>query len=273
MSLLQRLTRTLRPTPLCTKTSATKPLSSNYFSPHSLHRVGLRQRFYSSHNNHEHNYALNQNLLYGLMGLNIGIFGYSVYLQVQAKQGFQDPAVNFLRNMTLNYDEVFREGKWWTIITCVFMHSGILHLGFNMVSTYVLGGMVASIPGMTPLRLLTIVLGSGLSGSVGHLYLRAHQLKEAKTKYGYRVPDTRRGLGFSGAVTGLGVVAAFVYPRVKMAIYGIIPAPLWVLMLGFIVWDGYFVNDEKSNVGHAGHLGGAAFGAFYYLSRMRGLRL
>jgi membrane associated rhomboid family serine protease len=198
------------------------------------------------------------------MGLNTGIFAYGSYLQLQAQQGFQEPALKFIRNMTLNLHDVFQQGKWWTMVTSVFMHTGLLHLGFNMLSTYYLGGMVATIPGMTPAGMLAIILGSGICGSIGFLAVRYNKVKDS------RQYDHVRGLGFSGAVTGLGVVAAFVYPKAQMLLYGIVPAPLWALMLGFVAYDGYYMNDSNSKVAHSGHLGGAAFGALYFLMRMRG---
>jgi len=242
-------------------------MPSAFFSPHSAHRSGLGRRLYSSHNNYDYAniFAQNRNLIYGIIGLNAGIWAYGSYLQIQAGQGYQEPAVKFIRNMTLNLHDVFSEGRWWQVITSVFTHTGLLHLGFNMLSTYYLGGMVATIPGMTPARILTIVLGSGICGSLGYLAVRYNKVK------GTRQYDRNRGLGFSGAVTGLGVVAAFVYPKAQMMVYGIIPAPLWALMLGFVAYDGYYMNDNNSKVAHAGHLGGAAFGAFYFLMRMRGL--
>jgi membrane associated rhomboid family serine protease len=43
-------------------------------------------------------------------------------------------------------------------------------------------------------------------------------------------------------------------------------------VLGYAAYDGYYLNSENSRIGHAGHLGGLAFGIGYYLLRLRGLR-
>jgi membrane associated rhomboid family serine protease len=230
-----------------------------------MQRPGLGHRFYSSHGSHYHNHhQSNLNLLYAIMGLNVGIWGYGSYLAMQAQQGLPQAYSNFMRNMTINLNDVLQGGRYWQTITSVFMHTGLMHLGFNMLSAYYLGGIVARIPGMAPAGMLAIVIGSGLCGSAGFLMTRFNATK------GGRQYDHQRGLGFSGAVMGLGVVAAFVYPNIQMMLYGIIPAPLWALMLGYIAYDGYYVNDAGSRTAHSGHLGGAAFGAFYYLMRMRG---
>ena len=56
-------------------------------------------------------------------------------------------------------------------------------------------------------------------------------------------------------------------------IYGIIPVPLWALMTGYAIYDGYYLSDSRSKIGHGGHLGGIAFGVVYYFAKLRGLRL
>ena len=50
---------------------------------------------------------------------------------------------------------------------------------------------------------------------------------------------------------------------------GIVPLPMWILLPSYIAWNYYRLSDKRSNVGHAAHLGGAAFGALFYLSVMR----
>lgn len=85
--------------------------------------------------------------------------------------------------------------------------------------------------------------------------------------------DYTRGLGFSGALMGITSVAACLNPSARVALYGIVPVPLWGLVAGYAFFDGYYVNDANSRVAHAGHLGGLAFGVAYYLLRLRGLRV
>jgi membrane associated rhomboid family serine protease len=85
--------------------------------------------------------------------------------------------------------------------------------------------------------------------------------------------DYQRGLGFSGALMGITSVAACLAPRAQVQLYGIIPMPLWGIVLGYAAYDGYYLNNANSRIGHAGHLGGLAFGIGYYLLRLRGLRM
>ena len=135
-----------------------------------------------------------------------------------------------------------------------------------MFTVYFLGGMLAASPVITPMRFAMIAMGSGMSGAAGYLYNRYLQTQSSGMR------DYTRGLGFSGAVMGISSVAACLAPTAKVAIYGIIPVPLWALVAGYAVYDGYYVNSTNTRIGHAGHLGGLGFGIVYYFARLRGLR-
>jgi membrane associated rhomboid family serine protease len=152
----------------------------------------------------------------------------------------------------------------WTV-TSVFAQAGVMHLAGNLLTVYYMGELVARTPGVTPIRLLVLVIGSGLAGSAFWLYQQ--NSKEGRQKY------LSRALGFSGAVSGVGAVAAIMYPKVTAMIYGIVPMPLWALVGGYLLYDGYFLNSENTRIAHSGHLGGVAFGAVYYLLRLRGVTL
>ena len=205
---------------------------------------------------------MNMRLIYGLIGLNVGIYGYSEYVKLQAQQGHPGPYISYVKNMTLSPIGIIKEHRYWTAITSTFAHSGAFHILGNMLSFYYMASLLAATPTFTPLKLATLVFGSGLAGSAGWLFSKLNQ-----------GDPYQRALGFSGSVMGVGTVAAFLYPRVTFQIYGIIPVPLWALMAGYAVYDGFYLNDTRGRTAHAGHLGGVAFGVVYYLARLRGLRL
>jgi membrane associated rhomboid family serine protease len=271
MSSLLRLSRTLR-TLRTPKTARTT--SSHFFSPsHTPRHLGLpqpRPRLFSSQAfaAYKAQVKSNEYVLYGLMGINITIFGYAYFLREKAKQGFYEPFAKFMNTMTLNLDR-FREGNYASLITSVFTHVDPWHLISNMVSVYFLGGFLAASPIITPMRYLTIALGAGIAGGVGTLFNRYFNLK---AKGGY-TRDHIQNLGFSGAVMGISSVAACLAPHTKVLIYGIIPMPLWALVGFYAVYDGYYLNNPNSNIGHAGHLGGLAFGIAYYFVKLRSLRV
>jgi len=204
-------------------------------------------------------------MLYTLMGVNVGVFAYAVYVKAMASQGQQLPLIKFLQNMTLNADE-FRSGRYWILLTSCFTHLDFGHVFSNMFTVYFLGRFLAQAPIVTPGRFLNIALGSGVAGSLGFLVNRWQKTQGSGQR------DPVRGVGFSGAVMGISTVAACLAPTAKVHLYGIVPLPLWALVAGYAVYDGYYLNSNDTRIGHAGHLGGLVFGGVYYLLRLRGLR-
>src|SRR4051795_7131372 len=61
------------------------------------------------------------------------------------------------------------QGEYWRLITAGFLHAGLLHLGFNMFSLWVLGGILE--PAIGRLRFGLIYFVSLLAGSFGALLL------------------------------------------------------------------------------------------------------
>ncbi|KAH7345986.1 hypothetical protein BKA66DRAFT_433641 [Pyrenochaeta sp. MPI-SDFR-AT-0127] len=209
----------------------------------------------------------NKAVLYTLMGANVAVFGYAMYLKAQAAQGFPQPFIKFMQNMTLNLSD-FRNGRWWTLLTANFTHVDIGHIFSNMFTLFFLGRFLAHAPQITPGRYLVIAVGSAVSGAAGYLCQQYWKFQANP-----RMSDHNRGLGFSGAVMGISSVAACMAPTSKVLIYGIVPLPLWAMVAGYAVYDGYYLNSADTRVGHAGHLGGLAFGMVYYLARLRGFRV
>lgn len=270
-----RLARIARPCPAPSKpfsanffSTATpkRPIPSNYFKQHPSTLVsGIRQaRLKSGSFGHYRRYAANQFLLKGLIGVNVAVFGYQEYSKLQAQQGYMDGFRNYLQNWTLNLRDV-ENGYWWQMVTCIFSHGDIIHLGFNMFGFWGLGGWLTALP-VTPGQFTLVVLGSGLAGSL--FWLAQQQLKRQE---GIHRPQAR-ALGFSGALMGTVTAVACFVPREKVALLGVINMPLWMLVIAYGLYDGYFVNKGESRVAHGGHLGGMAFGLVYYFLRLRKLR-
>jgi membrane associated rhomboid family serine protease len=137
---------------------------------------------------------------------------------------------------------------YWRLITSGFLHSGILHIGFNMYILYWLGTMLE--PSLGHARFLALYLTSLVSGSFGALLLS---------------PDAVT-VGASGAVFGL-MGAAFVMQRARgmdPMQSGIGPIILLNLAISFII----------PNISIGGHLGGLVGGALAALAmdRLAGAR-
>ena len=88
---------------------------------------------------------------------------------------------------------VYQYGHWWTLITAIYLHGGLLHIFFNMMWVRQLGPLVEELFG--PFRLFTIFTVAGVTG-----FLFSTTMGHSAT------------LGASGSIFGL-LAAAIVYGR------------------------------------------------------------
>ncbi len=94
---------------------------------------------------------------YSLLGITIGI--YLLQVATQSIVGIDLPA---LYGMKVN--ELIIQGQFWRLITPVFLHGSILHLGFNMYALFILGPMLERHYGHG--RFLALYLLAGFAGNV-----------------------------------------------------------------------------------------------------------
>lgn len=265
MAALLRLSRPFRSltSPLRVRHS---PLPSKFFS--SRLNVPPRSRAFRSQSyfHPAGREAENRKVLFTLIGANVCVYAYGVYVRQVAMGGDVLPFSRFVKNMTLNLNE-FRGGAWWPALTSTFTHLSFSHLLSNMISVYFVGKLLATSPRLTPAHYLLIAVGGGLTGAAGYLGNRYWLQRQKGT------PDMSRGLGFSGAVMSISTVTACLAPKARMLLMGFIPMPLWGLVTGYAVYDGYFLNDPNTRTAHAGHLGGLAFGILYYVLKLRGMKM
>lgn len=119
------------------------------------------------------------------------------------------------------------DGAWWQLVTSMFTHVDVVHIGFNMLALWVLGPQLEAALGRV--RFLAVYLLSGLGGSA-LVYLLASQYSAT--------------LGASGAVFGLMgallVLALKVRGDVQSLLVWIgINAVITVIGRGAISWQGH----------------------------------
>jgi membrane associated rhomboid family serine protease len=173
------------------------------------------------------------------------------------------------RNFTIKLADV-KAGRYWNLITVAFSHIDVNHLLFNLYSFRTFSMAVIEL-GISPSRYLELIVGSAVVGHLAFLLQAASTVRQTN-QYGQRI--VRSALGLSGVTMGLAAAATCALPTTKVQI-GLIPAkiPLWMATVGYAVYDAYSLNDPLSLVGHAAHLGGALFGALFFVVGLRGDQL
>jgi membrane associated rhomboid family serine protease len=177
----------------------------------------------------------------------------------------------------------------WQIITHMFMHGGMLHLGMNMLGLFMLGNTLESYWG--PKKFLQYYLFCGL-GAFGLHELVTHL---EVVKFSSALPpdvveevirDGRAALmdrmnyvnkdmaglnsaynsgivGASGCVFGLLIAFGMMFPKAEFILFPIpIPVQARYLVIGYAVIELLlaYLNRSDDNVAHYAHIGGFVFG-------------
>ena len=136
-------------------------------------------------------------------------------------------------------------------ITYMFMHADISHIFLNMLAVYMFGSILESMWG--PKRFLNFYLLCGLGAAALQLAISAFHNEHTVL------------LGASGAVFGLLVAFAMMFPNTELQLYFIIPVKAKYLVTAyaaFELYNGFFTND---NIAHFAHLGGLVMGIIIML--------
>ncbi len=152
-------------------------------------------------------------------------------------------------------------GYIWTPLTSAFSHLYDWHFLINMIVLFSFGGFIERLLGSR--RFFAFYMAAAVTASLSHCLVSWSLL-------GGDTP----ALGASGALAGLVAVFALAFPRNKILLFGLIPIPAFWAFAGFVALDlvglALQTSGYGASIGHGAHLGGAAFGVIYYLTRLRG---
>jgi len=132
----------------------------------------------------------------------------------------------------------------WRFVTYMFLHGGGFHLLFNMLWLWWMGRSVEESIG--PRSFAVIFFGSGIGGAFFHIAFAS--------LYG-----TSMVIGASGAVFGVMVAFAYLYPRAPIMLLFLPPIEARFVVAGLIAFDVLFIGSGD-NVARLVHLGGAGVG-------------
>ena len=186
-----------------------------------------------------------------LLIINIGVF----FIESLLFGLFNKGAVDYF----LLYGSVFPEtlGKTlqvWRLITYQFLHANTGHLLMNMLVLYFFGSMLERNFGSK--KFIIFYLVCGMTGGVVYPILVGIGLLPAA----YLV-------GASGAIFGVIVAAALLYPKTRVLLFFVLPVSLAViagLFIGISILN--FLRDENAG-GECAHLAGALCGFLYIKGR------
>ena len=145
------------------------------------------------------------------------------------------------------------------IITYMFLHGGGGHLFFNMLWLFFMGPMLERFLGDKRLFILYMVSGVG----AGLLQLAANYIQNPQEVIypgGMSIFDIPT-LGASGAVAGIMIAIALLFPNTEILIYMMFPVKMKYFALFYVISELYSgLSMANTGIAHFAHLGGMLFG-------------
>ncbi|HEV3278839.1 MAG TPA: rhomboid family intramembrane serine protease [Terriglobia bacterium] len=177
-----------------------------------------------------------------LIAVNIAFYGLSWYLTVVAASaeagsnpGFGGIDARVLVRLGAKYGPLIYAGQWWRLVTAMFLHAGIFHIGMNLWCLFDLGPMAESL--FTKSKFIVLYLVTGVVGFIFSLLWSPGGVS----------------IGASGAILGLvGVLigASFHHGGLGKTYR----AQLWRWVIYIFIFGLFFPVDN------AAHLGGLVSG-------------
>jgi len=136
----------------------------------------------------------------------------------------------------------------WQLLTYMFLHGGIIHLLINLFILWMFGRNIEDVFGTMQFLKYYFICGLGAAILI------------VLTSLSSIIPT----IGASGAIYGLLVAYAFLFPDSIIYLYFFIPikAKHLVIFLGIISFLSG-LSESQSNISHFGHLGGLLIGYIY----------
>ncbi len=132
----------------------------------------------------------------------------------------------------------------WRLVTYMFLHGSLLHIAFNMLWLWWMGRPVESQLGTR--NFLVIYFGSGVGGALVNLLFSPFFAANVT-------------IGASGAVFGMMVAFAMLFPTIPIMLLFFPPIEARFLVAGLIAIDLLFISSAD-NIARIVHLGGALWG-------------
>jgi membrane associated rhomboid family serine protease len=168
---------------------------------------------------------------FGLIALNVAAY---IATGLGDRASLRDPTGSKLfYDWQLSPYAIHDQHKYYQLVTSMFLHLNVLHIGVNMLSLFLIGPAVEAVLGRW--RFLTVYLLCGLGGSVAVYAFGA--------KFGFTA-------GASGAIFGLFGVCLLLHRKIGLDLQWLIGT----LVLNFVL------TFSIANISKLGHIGGFVTG-------------
>jgi membrane associated rhomboid family serine protease/Tfp pilus assembly protein PilF len=171
-------------------------------------------------------------------GINVAVYLAMLFAGVSM---LDNPAGQDLVRWGANFGPLTLSGQYWRLLTCVFIHGGLLHIAFNMWCLWDLGALAESLYGHWTFAVVYLLAGVG--GSLGSVIWNPNVLS---------VGASGAIFGIAGAVIASFYLGEFSLPRAAVA----------GTLRSVVVFVGYnlFFGAVIARVDNAAHIGGLVTG-------------
>jgi membrane associated rhomboid family serine protease len=125
-------------------------------------------------------------------------------------------------------------GQWWRLVTAIFLHAGLLHIGFNLWCLFDLGPQVESL--FSSAKFVVFYLVAGVAGFLLSFWW---------SPFGMSVGASGSILGMIGVLIG----ASFHHGHLGKEYRG----QLWRWVIYIFIFGLFFAVDNAAHIGGAGH--------------------
>jgi membrane associated rhomboid family serine protease len=138
--------------------------------------------------------------------------------------------------------------KPWTVLTSIFAHGSFEHLLVNGIILFFFGPLLERKIGSK--RFLYLVLAGGILAGLAQI-----------TFYSTFLGQEQGVVGISGALMAIMGTLTVLGPRLRVLLFFFIPAPLWIVTIGYALIDAMGFIGGGGGIAHLAHLTGLAIGA------------
>jgi rhomboid protease GluP len=173
-----------------------------------------------------------------VVGINVAVF---VVMMLAGVGMLSNPSGQDLVRFGANFGPLTVSGQWWRLLTCIFIHGGLLHIAFNMWCLWDLGRLAESVYGHWTFAAVYLI--SGLSASLASVIWNPFILS---------VGASGAIFGIAGALIASFYLGEFSLPRAAMS--GMLRSVM--LFVGYNLFFGAVI----AHTDNAAHVGGLLMG-------------